>query len=278
MTWALILAAFGGGVFGALFGALPAFIFTGFLGLIGVGVISAGGPATILNDITFGTLFGPHISFAGGVAAAAFAANKRHELESALDILTPLKKTNDIRVLLVGGIFGIIGLLIQSALVYFKTPVDTVAFTVFISCVISRFTFGKSGLIGKFTPKDGTKREFIPDAKSLGFVMMYSFALGLVISYLVDLTQINVLGFVISASLLILLQFGFDIPVTHHITLVAGYATIASGSILVGALFAVIAGIIGEIAGKTFNSYVDTYIDPPATTIFICSFFIFTFM
>lgn len=278
MTWELILSAFGGGVFGALFGALPAFIFTGFVGLLGVGVISAGGPATILNDITFGTLFGPHIAFAGGVAAAAFAANKRHTLESAMDILTPLKKTNDISVLLVGGLFGIIGYLVNSILVFFETPVDTIALTVFISCVISRFVFGKSGLVGKFTPKEGEKREFIPCAQTLGFVIIYSLGLGLVISYLVDLTQINVLGFVISAALLILLQFGFDIPATHHITLVAGYATIASGSIIVGALFAIIAGIIGEIAGKTFNSYVDTYVDPPATTIFICSFFIFTFM
>jgi hypothetical protein len=279
MSWELLLAAFGGGVFGAVFGALPAFIFTGFLGLLGVGVISAGGPATILNDITFGTLFGPHISFAGGVAAAAFAANKRHCNTSALDITIPLKKTNDISVLLVGGLFGIIGYLINSVLVHFSTPVDTVACTVFLSCVISRFVFGHSGLIGKFTPQQaGERREFIPGAKSLGFVMIYSLGIGLVISYLVDLTQINVLGFVISAALLILLQFGVDIPVTHHITLVAGYATIASGSILVGALFAIIAGIIGEIAGRTFNSYVDTYIDPPATTIFICSLFIFTLM
>lgn len=43
MSWELILASFGGGVFGALFGALPAFIFAGFVGLIGVGVIAAVG-------------------------------------------------------------------------------------------------------------------------------------------------------------------------------------------------------------------------------------------
>ncbi|GIN61691.1 hypothetical protein J27TS8_16840 [Robertmurraya siralis] len=278
MSWELILASFGGGVFGALFGALPAFIFAGFVGLIGVGVIAAGGPPTILNDVVFGTLLGPHIAFAGGVAAAAFAANKKKVLDSALDIVTPLKKTNDISVLLIGGMFGIIGHLINSALVHFETPVDTVALTVFISCVISRFVFGKSGLIGKFAPTNGEKRDFAPGAKSLWFIIIYSLGFGLVISYLVDLTQINVLGFVISASLLILLQFGFDIPATHHITLVAGYATIATGSILYGALFAVIAGVLGEIADKTFNSYVDTYIDPPATTIFICSFFIFVFM
>lgn len=31
-----ILSAFGGGLFGAAIGALPAFIFTGFIGLIGI--------------------------------------------------------------------------------------------------------------------------------------------------------------------------------------------------------------------------------------------------
>ncbi|WP_462410566.1 hypothetical protein [Neobacillus sp. Marseille-QA0830] len=278
MTWTLILAAFGGGIFGAVLGALPAFIFTGFIGLIGVGVLSAGGPATILNDITFGTLFGPHIAFAGGVAAAAFAANNKHELESGADILTPLNKTHDLQVLLVGGMFGIIGYLINYLYAYLKIPVDTVAMTVFTSGLIARFLFGHTGLTGKYTSTNGEKRHFIPNKQSLGFVLVYSLGFGLVVSYLVDLTQINVLGFVISAALLIFLQFGIDIPITHHITLVAGYATIASGSVLVGALFAVIAGLLGEVIGNTFNSYVDTHIDPPATTIFLCSLFIFSLM
>ena len=278
MTWDLILAAFGGGVFGAVIGALPAFIFTGFIGLIGVGVIAAGGPATILNDITFGTLFGPHIAFAGGVAAAAFAANKKHEFENGADILTPLKKTNDYSVLLIGGMFGILGYLINYLYAYLKIPVDTVAMTVFTSGLIARFVFGHSGLTGKFTPKAGEKRQYVPTGKTLAFVIVNSLGIGLVISYLIDLTQITTLGFVISAATLIFLEFGFDIPITHHITLVAGYATMATGSVLIGALFAVIAGVLGEAIGYTLNTYVDSHIDPPATTIFLCSLFIFTLM
>ncbi|UOE74764.1 hypothetical protein [Parageobacillus thermoglucosidasius] len=276
MSWSLILASFGGGILGAILGALPVFIFTGFIGLIGVGVLAAGGPATILNDITFGALLGPHIAFAGGVAATAFAANKKHCLENGVDIITPLKKTNDLSVLLVGGVFGVLGYLINYLYVYLSIPVDTIAMTVFTSGLIVRLIFGKTGIFGKFTPSNGEKRKFISDTKSLYFILLYSLGLGAVISYCVDLTQIQVLGFVISAALLIFLLLGFDIPVTHHITLVAGYATVASGSILVGILFAVIAGVLGDVIEKTINKHVDTHIDPPATTILICSLFIFT--
>ena len=105
-----ILAAFGGGLFGAAIGALPAFIFTGFIGLIGIAVLASGGSPAILNDVTFGSLFGPHIAFAGGVAAAAFAANKKKYLENGTDILKPLNKFGDPMVLIVGGLFGILGI------------------------------------------------------------------------------------------------------------------------------------------------------------------------
>ncbi|MFZ5967671.1 MAG: hypothetical protein ACOYVK_10945 [Bacillota bacterium] len=281
----LILVAFGGGILGALVGALPAFIFTGFVGLIGVAVIASGGPATILGDVTFGTLLGPHIAFAGGVAAAAYAANKKKYLESGTDILTPLKKTNDMGVLLVSGIFGILGYLINGLYASIALPTDTVALTVFTSGVIARFGFGQTGLFGKYSAQgeiaaatELPKRSFIPDGKTLGFVTLYSLGLGLVVSYLVDLTQINVLGFCVSAALLIFVQMGFDIPATHHITLIAGYAAIATGSIFIGAAFAAISGLLCEIVGRTFNSYCDTHIDPPATTIFILSFIIFIFL
>lgn len=301
----LLLAAFGGGVFGALIGALPAFIFTGFVGLIGVAIIAGGGSADFLGNVVFGTLLGPHIAFAGGVAAAAYAGKKKY-LDNGADIVTPLFKTNEASVLLVGGLFGIFGHLFNAFLASMATPTDTVALTVFASGLIVRYTFGKTGLLGNYTVQNETeapaeadseryqevaaatvlpfpaaeqeKRSFVPDAKTMGFVSLYSLAVGLVVSYLVNLTQINVLGFVISAALLLFVQMGFNIPATHHITLVAGYATIATGSFLVGAVFAVIAGILGEMIGKTFNSYCDTHIDPPATTIFTLSFIIFMFL
>ncbi|QZY57528.1 hypothetical protein K7H06_13880 [Crassaminicella profunda] len=281
MTIEAILAAFGGGVFGALIGALPAFIFTGVMGLIGIAVMACGGNIDIVGNVAFGTLFGPHIAFAGGVAAAAYAANKKHYLDSGMDILTPLLKTKDSMVLLVGGMFGILGYLINSLFVSIGLPTDTPGCTVFISCAITRIVFGSTGLFGKTeiaATSELEKRSFLPDAKTLAFNIVWSVGLGLVISYIVDLTQINIIGFCISAASLIFVQMGFDFPTTHHVTLIAGYATIATGNIFIGAVFAVIACIIGEIVGRTLNSCCDTHIDPPATTICLCSFIIFIFM
>ncbi len=286
MTLEVLLAAFGGGIFGAAIGALPAFIFAGFVGLAGVAIVGSGGSVDLLGQVVFGTLLGPHIAFGGGVAAAAFAANKKKSLDAGVDILTPLMKTNDASVLIVGGLFGVLAYVIN----YFYAgvlalPTDTVAMTVFTSGIIARFVFGSTGLFGKYEPENTgggapvegsvvTKRKFTPDAKSLTTTVVLSLGLGLVFSYAVQVTQIAVLGFVISAASLIFAQTGFPIPTTHHITLIAGVATLASGSIFVGAIFAVLAGVLGEIALLTFNSHCDSHIDPPATAIFIMTFII----
>lgn len=290
LTLEALLAAFGGGLFGAALGALPAFIFTGFVGLIGVAIIASGGSVDILGQVAFGTLLGPHIAFAGGVAAAAYAANKKKLLGAGTDILTPLMKSNDSTVLIVGGVFGVLGYVINylySGVLSLQT--DTVAMTVFTSGIIARLIFGSTGILGKYEP-DGNeasggsvgtvtvRRRFIPDSKSLSATVVLSLGLGLVFSYVIDATQIATLGFCISAASLIFAQTGFDIPTTHHITLVAGYATMATGSIFIGALFAVLSGVLCEIVGMTFNSYNDSHIDPPATAIFILSFIIFIFM
>ena len=79
----MLLAALAGGAFGAALGALPAFIFTGFLVIagqtaqfvtntlsesaIGDAVIGSG---AITGMIAFGPIFSPAISFAGGASAA----------------------------------------------------------------------------------------------------------------------------------------------------------------------------------------------------------------
>ena len=76
----LWITALAGGAFGAAIGALPAFILTGFaviageaLGLAGEEVVDSG--SSITGLIGFGPVFGPHISFAAGAAAAAYATS-----------------------------------------------------------------------------------------------------------------------------------------------------------------------------------------------------------
>ena len=74
-----LIAAFGGGVFAAAIGAVPAFIMTGVFSIVGAvtGMCGAGDASNILvNYFAFGPFFRPHIAFAGGVAAAAYAKKK----------------------------------------------------------------------------------------------------------------------------------------------------------------------------------------------------------
>ncbi len=270
-----ILASFGGGLFGAAIGALPAFIFTGFIGLVGIAAVVCGGPAEILNDVTFGSLFGPHIAFAGGVAAAAFAANKKEYLQSGTDISTPLNKYGDPAVLIVGGLFGVIGCLLNNLFVSMNMQLDTPGFTVFILGVLSRILFGETGIFGEKEDSNGEKREILLDGKTLFFHIVLGFGLGFVISYLVILTQVAALGFCISAALLIFAQMGFEVPTTHHISMVAGYAAMQTGDVWIATIFAILASVIAEIIGRIFNTNCDSHIDPPAATIALCSAIIF---
>jgi len=83
----LLITALAGGAFGAAIGALPAFIFTGFVVFLGEGlaILNRGiassaasdvGYVSVTGVIGFGAITGPHIAFAGGVAASAYAAKK----------------------------------------------------------------------------------------------------------------------------------------------------------------------------------------------------------
>ena len=102
-----VAVAFGSGVFAASIGALGAFIMCGVL-------VVANMP-----DLAFGLYFGPHVSFAAGVGAAAYAGRKG--LIAGNNIAVPLIKFNDSMILLVGGLFGIGGLLVQKSHCYCHT-------------------------------------------------------------------------------------------------------------------------------------------------------------
>ncbi len=159
-NWAfMILAAIAGGAFGAAIGALPAFCFTGIMVIAGeaanilkaelTGVIDVPATADIAVGVTgslaFGPVFGPHISFAGGVAAAAYAA-KHGKMQSgfdyhnAKDITFALGTKPD--VLAVGGVFGILGLFVTRVSGTVGLPWDPIAFGVVASAVAARLAFG----------------------------------------------------------------------------------------------------------------------------------------
>lgn len=270
-----LLFAFCGGMFGALVGALPAFIFTGLVGLAGIAISAGGGTLDLIGTVAFGPFLGPHIAFAGGVAAAAYSHKKGH-LDGGGNILMPLAKYSDPLTLMVGGIFGSLGYLIN--LLYATTlqlPTDTIAMTVITSAIIARFAFGKSGIFGDVTISE---RKYIPGPQEFVFLAMFGAGIGLLVSHYTIVTGIVTLGFCISAASLMFAQMGFPIPATHHISLVSALAASVTGNIWVGVLFGLIAAVFGDFIVKTFNSHCDTHIDPPAFTIFVWAFVIFIFL
>ena len=298
----MLLAAFAGGLFGAAIGGLPAFIFTGFTVLAGAAAAASGADFDFINEIAFGPLFGPHIAFSGGAAAAAFAA-RRGELENGKDIAAPITGINDPLALVVGGLFGIGGLIVNQLLAlvtpfgetgfFYTNYTDTIATTVVISGIVARLMFGRTGLFGSLDPDAIQRGRFVPEGEAVwldyqqGFLQSVILGLGtgLFAAWIVvafnaansdAMSAAAVLGWGISAATLILLEFGFSCPVTHHMTLPAGVAATAvilgfGGSDLFAMIAGAVAGIggalLGELFSRLFLIHGDTHVDPPAAAI-----------
>ncbi|MDO5713156.1 MAG: hypothetical protein Q4Q07_01875 [Tissierellia bacterium] len=272
----LILAAFGGGVLGAFMGGLPAFILCGIVGFAG---FAMGGDMDILGAVAFGPFLGPHIVFGGGGVAAAAYAKSIGVMPEGTDILTPLAKFQNPKIYLVGGVAGILAHLFQYLYgTVLALPLDTVALSVVTMGILVRLTIGKTGITGT-CPIDGKHaRPFFPEKDTIPNLLLSGFAIGLLSSYYAVEYNAVTLGFCVSAASLMFTQMGFPLPSTHHITLSAAYAAAATGSVLVGGIFGLIAAIIGDFSNKTFNSYCDSHMDPPAMTISILSLISFTLL
>lgn len=288
-TW--WIAAFAGGAFGAAIGALPAFIFTGFsviageaAGLgIGEGELTAEAGA-YTGLVGFGPVFGPHISFAAGAAAAAYAAKKGY-IDDGKNILWAAG-TNNMDVLIVGGIFGMIGHGGWGLLEAIQFPMDNIALMVFLSALIHRIAFGYS-IIGEITGKNGFDvgpwERDEEEAPGIWLPWQYKWANvgllgaigGILGGYLFVITGSMVLGFGISAASLIVLQAGTDnFPVTHHITLPGSVGALGAlplygevGAVVFGLIFGVFGALAGEFCNRVFYMHGETHVDPPAFAI-----------
>ncbi|EMA35326.1 hypothetical protein C446_12719 [Halobiforma nitratireducens JCM 10879] len=264
------LGAAAGGAFGAALGALPAFIFTGFLVTIGV----FGGEAAdgIGVDLGFGPVFGPHVAFAAGAAAAAYAAKKGtmqsgFDYHNGKDITFALGSRPDI--LAVGAAFGMFGMALEQTLRHLAVPTDPIAFTVVASAFLHRIVFGYS-IVGVVSDKADGYFDMTPfereEYREPGEVVadggmaaedrlavepwlgeMYKWShvatiglfAGLASAYMTLQTGSPFIGFGISAATLLFLNLGIErIPVTHHMTLPAGTVYLAAvapgGAVLAG--------------------------------------------
>ncbi|WP_096393333.1 hypothetical protein [Halorubrum trapanicum] len=286
----LLITALAGGAFGAAIGALPAFIFTGFVVFLGEGIgilqrqigaiegIPAGELAAgITGVIGFGAITGPHIAFAGGVAASAYAGKKYPDMNPAdggyhfgKDITYAFGTKPDI--LAVGAVFGVIGMLLTRVLngvfinvIGMTPPTDFIAVSVFATAFLARPVFGYpivgkpagKGLLdmspferGDMHPQaDGGPEEhagrpatepWLPHQYKWSGVAAIGLVGGILGGYIYLQTGSIFLGYGISAISLLFLNLGVEkIPVTHHITLLGS----------VGAVIGV--GAFGDIGAVT---------------------------
>lgn len=269
------LAAFGAGCLASCIGAVPAFVMTGLIAIVGGVVATAGGAAgaTIFGTVAFGTFFGPHISFAGAVAATAYAAKKGH-IEAGAAVGTPLAPLGAPDVIAVGGIFGVIGWVIGTyivpavfgGLIPFGT--DNPGMTVVISGIIARLAFGSRGL------KSGTKGA-ITSAQSVLIAVAFSLMVGgtgvALAAAGMDMSVYNIIVFGIAAVTLIFP----GTPGWHQIGIISAYATMialgAGMSSIAVVIFAVVAGVCANLLCDAetclINTDVDSHIDGPGFAI-----------
>jgi hypothetical protein len=299
----LMITALAGGAFGAAIGALPAFIFTGFVVFLGEGLailqrevgaaagsVNPGELATgVTGVIGFGAITGPHIAFAGGVAASAYAGKKYPEMEPdgwdyhfGKNILYAFGTKPDI--LAVGAIFGLLGSLINqvgaAVLVVGGTGlVDTIALSVVLTAVIARVAFGYP-LIGRSAGEsiidmspfereeprsdaatDGGEvpvehkgrlatEPWLPHQYKWSGVTAIGLVGGLLGGYIYIQTGSIFLGYAISAISLLFLQLGVEkIPVTHHITLIGAVGAVVVLPVASPVVALIAAGVFGAISG-----------------------------
>lgn len=290
-----LIAAAAGGLFGAAIGGNIAFGFTGIAILLGLGVAAVTESAFVLSYVAFGPVFGPHIAFAGGVGAAAYAAKKGY-LETARDLNTPLASLDKPDVLLVGAGFGMYGYLLQNLIAstpWFGGHTDAVALAVFLSGITARILFSSKPVAKWAAVLEGDTR-WVPWQERPGQLAVIAIGASILASgmalYIQSIEGVNAalaanaqtLPFALSAICIILLVLGANVPVTHHITLTSSLAAVVYLPIvgnmfvatIVGIGFGLIAAFGCEFVQRMFYANGDTHIDPPAGIIWFNTFLI----
>lgn len=154
------MVAFAGGAFGAALGGYPAFSLAGFLVVAGetvkvadqagvaVGPVNqaTAGTTGITASLGLGPALGPHVAFGGGVAAAAYAARRGVVDEDYLGYHPAKNVTESLGarpdVLVAGGAFGVVGLLLARGSAALNLPWYPVAFGIVGSAFLHRIAFG----------------------------------------------------------------------------------------------------------------------------------------
>lgn len=301
-----ILTAFASGVLGACLGAMPSVIMCGVAVCIGmVGAVS-GSDFNWLVDMAFGMFLGPQVSFAPACVAAAYAKKKGY-LNSSKEIFTSLIALGKPDVLVVSGVFAVIGWYMNVVISkILPGRIDNVACTIVLLSMLGRVIFagnGMKGLIGDVP--EGKKRfdctcsdawiEYQSTSHPLILLLLGS-GVGCISAWIVKaicdtavatgnealytVAAMPVWG--IAIVWCTVMAAGCNVPVAHHIGLVAGYAAkmayLGGGAdescILWGIAFGLAGAYAGDWLGKLFTAYGEGYVDPPSMSITFWSVFL----
>lgn len=289
-----IVASFSAGAFGSAVGALTSIVLCALVALSGIAANLAGAQLNLVNEVTFGLLLGPHVSFAPACCALCYAWKKGYIADSK-DSVTPLISLNHADVLLVGGVFGVAGWYLNSLLnLIAGSAIDTVAMSIVILSLVSKQIFGGS-MIGRLPA--GQKRF----GKNSSVWLSWQTAgrnynmltLSIVVSLLsggltmyfheiavqtgnTTIFEISKL-FMWSLGLITLMFLGdrLNVPIFHHIGLCAAVG--AQMVLKLGAneyivmLWSLALGIMaaysGDLLGQLFHANGPGIVDPPSAAI-----------
>ncbi len=301
-----LILCFGGGIVGAALGGLFSFILCGLIVLSGCLVVLNGGSEFLILQVGLGPVFGPHVGgFAAGVAAVTYAAGVRKSMPGAgKDILAALMpQTWD--VLLVGGIFAVIGHLIVQLFgtLPFVQDFDVVALSVASTAIIARLVFMKempwgnaASIKEKGFLKGNLDLAWVPWTHPLPKMVLFGLGAGLfstalaicaqtALQPLVDKGELAagvafvvplILGWSIGAISLIALQLGTgsmqQVPVWHAQAILSALAYLYFGSIGVVVVVAILATLLQEFMARVFWYHGSNHIDPPACCIALGTF------
>jgi len=312
----LLLVAFAGGAIGAAIGATAALSLAGLsivVGEVGNYLVGAGPGDPAATGLTaligYGPALGPHVAFAGAVAAAAYVGrrerpNSAFPYHSAKNVYRAIGVRPD--AMLVGGTFGVLGYWIATLVWTVGVPVDPVMFSVVATGLLARVAFGyplfgslsagvldmspyergeiRTALSGD-AENEGSARPVVEPWATQQYGWQEQAILGLVVglfgAYVASVTGSYYLAFGIAAALLAFLVVGERrVPVTHHLALPASIVALSLPGarielvLLSGALFGVLSGLVGELAGRVLYAHADTHVDPPAVAIVITTLLI----
>lgn len=311
-----LLAGIAGGMLGAAIGGLPALSLAGLAVVVGEAgdvVVRAVGEQTLANPSAFGTTgftevvglgpaLGPHVAFAGGVAAAAYAGRSgglgdESRYHPAKDVSTPLGSSPE--VLAAGGLFGLIGVLLARLSVSLSLPVEPVALAVVVSALLHRLAFGypllgrpEGGLLDVTPYERGQRRArggpggdrlvvepWLPHHYEWPNVLALGAGVGVASGYLALETGSAYLAFGLTAGSLLFLSLGMErLPVTHHMALPASVVAIGLAdprlAVLAAGVFGVLGAGLGELSERALYARADTHFDPSFASILLTSLLI----